>query len=360
MSEPLTDERKIRYAVIGLAGMLLLVLVTMNLQRLPLVGGGATYKAEFGDASGLVAGEEVRVAGIKVGTVTDIELGRGKVIVSFRIEGVDLGTETRAAIEVKTLLGQHFLSVDPRGGGELDHGATIPLARTSTPVNIVPAFQRLSTQIQDIDTDQVAAAFDTLSDTLEATAPDMKGTLDGLARLSRTVSTRDDRITELFDRAQEVSGVVAARDADIEALLRDTSSVLAVLDQRRQAIRQIISGTTVLSRQLTGLVRDNQKQLGPALAKLNRVLDVLRANEKSIDDTIKYASVYGREFLNVGGSGRFFDATMKFPAGYALCNSATSGSIGDLLNPILTAINKQVNGVAQPCLPLGPAAGGTP
>ncbi|MFL6156928.1 MAG: MlaD family protein, partial [Marmoricola sp.] len=175
----LSEQRKVKIAVVGLAAMLIAVLLTMNLQRLPLIGGGTTYKAEFSDASGLVDGEEVRVAGIKVGQVTGIKLGRGKVVVSFRVKGVDLGRRTTAAIEVKTLLGQHYLSVDPLGAGKLDGGATIPLARTTTPINIVPAFQQLTGQIQDIDTTQMAKAFDAISATLSSTAPQMKGTLQG-------------------------------------------------------------------------------------------------------------------------------------------------------------------------------------
>ncbi|MCZ4500297.1 MAG: hypothetical protein JWQ74_2852 [Marmoricola sp.] len=361
----LTDHRKVRYAVIGLAAMLIAVLLTMNLQRLPLVGAGTTYRAEFADAAGLVEGEEVRIAGIKVGQVSGIELGRGqqkgRVLVSFRVKGVDLGRDSSAAIEVKTLLGQHYLSVVPAGTGELTNHRTIPLARTSTPVNIVPAFQQLTGQIRDIDTDQVAKSFDALADTLSTSAPQVKGTLQGLSRLSRTITTRDDQVEELFDRARQVSGVVAARDSDIGKLLGDTATVLDILDQRRTTIRQIISGTGDLARQLTGLAEDNDKALLPALTKLNRVLTVLRSNEKQIDETIKYASVYGREFTNVGGSGRFFDATIKAPAGAGICTSSTGiGALLGLLTPILTQVNQAINGTAQPCIPLGPASGGKP
>lgn len=355
----LSDQRKVRYAVVGLAALLVAVLLTMNLQRLPLVGSGTTYRAEFADAAGLVEGEEVRIAGIKVGQVSGIALGRGKVLVSFRVKGVDLGRETTAAIEVKTLLGQHYLSVVPAGSGEPGPHRTIPLARTATPVNIVPAFQQLAGQISEIDTDQVAKSFDVLATTLSRSAPQVKGTLQGLSRLSRTITARDDQVAELFDRARQVSGVVAARDADLGQLLGDTADVLAVLDQRRTAIRQIITGTGTLARQLTGLAEDNDATLKPALTKLTRVLTVLRRNEKQIDETIKYASVYGREFTNVGGSGRFFDATVKAPAGAGICTSSSgTGAALALLTPILTQINQTLNGTAQPCIPLGPASGG--
>ena len=351
------DRQLVRYAVNGIIVLTLLFVVAINFQRLPFFGNGDTYRAEFTDASGLVTGEEVRIAGIKVGTVTDIKLGKARAIVTFNVKGVDLGRDTTAGIEVKTLLGQHYLSVTPAGGGKLEEDALIPLARTSTPVNIVPAFQQLTTQSQEIDTAQVAAAFDSLSETLSRTAPEMTETLRGLSRISKSITVRDEEIRELFTRASAVSGVVAARDEDIARLLTDTTTVLAELDRRRETISQIITGTTSLARQLQGLVTDNQDQLQPALTKLNGVLAVLRKNKENLDETIQVASIYGREFVNVGGSGRWFDSSIKAPQGAALCsNGGLPTALESLLNPILSTINQNVNGSNKPCLPLGPAA----
>lgn len=361
MSVPRTDQQLIRIAVIGIAVLSIGFALAINFQRLPLVGGGSTYRAEFSDASGLVPGEEVRVAGIKVGQVTALELGQARVVVTFRVKGVDLGSTTTAGIEVKTLLGQHFLSLDPSGSGKLARGATIPLARTSTPVNIVPAFQRLTEQSQEIDTAQVAAAFDALSETLTRTAPEMTETLRGLSRISKSVSVRDEEIRELFARTGFVSGLVAERDADIARLLADTSTVLAELERRRATITRIIDGTADLARQLSGLVTDNSATLEPALTKLNGVLAVLRKNRANIDEVLEVGAVYGREFANVGGTGRWFDASLKFPQGVAVCS--TGGlpvGVGSLLDSVLTQLNESVNGSDQPCLPLGPATGEAP
>lgn len=353
------ERNPVRYAVVGLTLLVVLFLTALNFQRLPLVGGGETYRAEFTDASGLQEGEEVRVAGIKVGTVTDVKLDHARVIVTFQVTGVELGKDTTAGIEVKTLLGQHFLSLTPAGPGELEAGSVIPLARTSTPINIVPAFARLADQTAKIDTAQVADAFDALTDTMTRSAPELDGALQGLSRLSRSISSRDEQIRALFASANDVSAVVAARNADLAQLLGDTTLVLDTLERRRETITRIIRGTAELSRQLVGLVRDNESDLLPALESLNTVLDVLRGNKKQIDQILEYGALYGREFTNVGGSGHWFDASVKVPAGYAVCNgTATPGFLADLLNPVLGSVNQSVNGSTQPCLPLGTAQGG--
>ncbi|GAA4116187.1 MCE family protein [Nocardioides fonticola] len=353
-----TERDPVPIAVGGLVVLALLFLLTLNWQRLPFVDSTTTYRAVFTDASGLVPGEEVRIAGVKVGSVKSITLDGATVVVEFGVSGVDLGDRTEAGIEVKTLLGQHYLSVTPSGTEPMPAGATIPLARTRTPVNIVPAFNRLAEATQQTDTAQLADAFDALSATLERTAPQMTPALEGLSRLSLSVSSRDERIRDLLSRARQVSGVVADRDQELGELLTASQQVLATLDTRREALVRIIGGTADLARQLRGLVEDNRAALKPALRDLDSVLAVLRSNERNLEQTLTYAAPYAREFTNVGGSGQWFDSSIKTFRGAAVCSTGDSTSLlGNLLDPLLSAINTAVNGSDLPCLPLGPATG---
>jgi phospholipid/cholesterol/gamma-HCH transport system substrate-binding protein len=354
--KPFSARNPVLIAINGLTLIVVVMVIALNFNRLPLVSG-TTYRAQFTDASGLVKGEEVRIAGIKVGAVTGISLDENLVEVEFTVDDVDLGNDTTAAIEVKTLLGQHYLSVTPAGSGSLEENAVIPVERTSTPLNIVPAFLRLTEQTQAIDTDQVAQAFDALAGVLRTTAPELRGTLRGLSRLSRAVTTRDDEIRELLGHAEEVTGVVADRDQDIAQLIQASNSVLQVLSDRRETITRIIRGTSDLSVQLRGLVTDNARELKPALTRLNSVLEVLQKNKTQLDSILKWGAVYAREFTNVGGTGHWFDASVKIPRGAAACVNDNL-ALGGFLAPILSQINQQVNDSDSPCLPLGPASGG--
>lgn len=351
-----TERNPVPIALCGLLLVVGLLVAAANWHRLPFVDDSRTYRAEFSDASGLVAGEEVRIAGVKVGTVEALELDGDHVVVEFTVAGVELGDRTEAGIEVKTLLGQHYLSVTPAGDDLLEEHATIPLDRTSTPVNIVPAFNQLADQTARTDTVQVARALDALAATLQRTAPEMQGALDGLSRLARTVTTRDDQIAELFAKTDRVTGVVAQRDQELGQLLTASDQVLAFLDERREVVRAIITDIRGLAEQLGGLVDDNHGVLEPALRDLRSVLRVLRANEQNLDNALTYAAPYAREFTNVGGTGEWFDASLKFPRGFALCSTGDSTDpTGGLLDPILSALNSGANGSDQPCLPLGPA-----
>lgn len=356
MSRKFADRSPVRLALVGLVGVAVLMGIVFDFNQLPLVGNAGTpYVAQFSDASGLAVGEPVLIAGIKVGSVTAISLDGTHVDVAFTVAGADLGDATTAGIEIKSLLGQHDLAITPAGSGKLAENAVIPLARTSTPVNIVPAFERLTRDTRRIDRTQIAAAFNALAATLHTTAPGMRSTLRGLSRLSLTVSARDDEIKQLFSRAQDVSGVVAARDGDLAQLLGSTNNVLATLNARRRTIRQIIAGATGLARQLVGLVRDNRSQLKPALTKLNLVLGVLRKDERQLNATLTYGAVYAREFTNVGGSGRWFDASLVVPHNYQLCTTDPQGPLSSVLDPLLSQLSSSLGGSGGPCLPLGPS-----
>jgi phospholipid/cholesterol/gamma-HCH transport system substrate-binding protein len=307
----MTPFRERNPVPIGIAGLLVLALALVaafNVQRLPLIGGGTTYHAELSDASGLGKGDDVRVAGVKVGQVTGIRLAGDHVDVAFRVrDGLRLGTRTGASVRIKTLLGQKYLAVEPDGPGRLPAGAAIPVARTRPAFDVPQAFQGLASRIDRIDTEQLARSFDTIAATFKDSPPEVTSALTGLQRLARTIASRDDQLRELLRHADGVTGVLAARDAELVKLVDDGDLLLRVVEQRRAAIHRLLVGTTALSRQLVGLVRDNQARLGPALAHLHQVVAILQRNEASIDRTLKVLAPFVRNFADALGNGRWFD-----------------------------------------------------
>lgn len=347
----------VKAAVVGLLAIAVVLALALNLNNLPLLGGGRTYQGEFADTAGLQVGEEVRIAGVKAGEVTDIALAGDRVLIEFRVRGQRLGRDTGASIEIKTLLGQHYLRVQPRGPGDLPSGSIIPLARTRTPVQIVPTLQKLTATVEAIDTGKLSRAFDTLAVTFRDAAPRVRDTLAGLTALSRSVAGRDQQIRDLLRRANSVSGLIAARDADVVALITASNQVLEVLHRRRDDIRALLAGTRDLAAQVSAVVADNDATLRPALDRLAAVLDVLRRNDDDLGRILDRLPAYLRLLAGATGNGRWLDTDLKLPRGAALCDNGTDRRLAALLNPLLTRANQAVNGSAAPCLPIGPAVG---
>ena len=300
--------------LIGLAVLVALLVAAFHIEDLPIIGGGTGYTAAFRDASGLAPGNEVRVAGVKVGKVTGVDLARDGAVayvrVAFRIDdhGLRLGTDTDAAIRIKTVLGQKYLALAPAGARLLKPGAQIPLSRTASPLDVVDAVNGLADTLDHIDTTQLARAFTVLSQTFAKTPDDVRATLSGLSRLSGSIAARDTELRALLANARGVTSVLADRDGQLQKLVADGNLLLDEVIARRDAIHELLVSSTDLATQISGLVADDRGKLGPALSRLHDVLAVLQRDRDNLERTVQNMAPFINAFTNVLGNGRWFDS----------------------------------------------------
>ena len=295
---------------IGLAGLVVLGLaftVAMFSDDLPIIGGGTSYSAEFSEAAGLEPDDEVRIAGVKVGEVSDVELAGDRVVVTFKVKDAWLGDRSSAAIKIKTVLGQKYLSLAPDGREVLDPADRIPLARTTAPYDVLEAFRGLAETTNQIDTVQLAQSFEVIADTFADTPDDVQGALTGLQALSKTISSRDAQLAQLLDNTKKISQTLAERDAEVVRLLEDGNLLLDEVSKRRDAISALLDGTQRLATELKGLVDDNNEQLAPVLTSLDQLTDMLERNRDALGEGIRNMAPFIRLFNNAVGNGRWFD-----------------------------------------------------
>lgn len=305
--KPLKERNQ---AGVGAVALVLIVLVTATTyfsDQLPFFGNGTTYSAYFGESAGLAPDNEVEVAGVKVGTVSSVTLKGKQVLVRFRVKDIRVGDATTASIEIKTLLGEKYLALDPKGSGAQEPNETIPQARTRTPFQLQDAFEQLSTTVGDIDTQQLADSFTVLSDSLKDSPQYLKDTLNGLSSLAKTVSSRDSDLHTLLANTSKVSKTLSDRNAQLQRVISDGNLLLTELQNRKQAINALLTGTQQLSQQLTGLVRDNREQLKPTLEKLGKVTDILQRNQGNLDKSLQLMAPFARVGANATGNGRWFE-----------------------------------------------------
>ena len=199
MSTPFRERNPVPIGAAGLLVIAVLLLLAFNIQSIPFLGGGDRYRAAFTEAGGLIKGDDVRIAGVKVGKVQEVDLAGDHVVVDFRItEPAAFGPDTGASVRMKTLLGQKYLALEPAGSGQMKEGAEIPLERTVSSYDIVNAFSDLTTTTERIDTDQLATSLTTLATEFKDSPPHVKAALDGLSRLSRTIASRDAELKRLL------------------------------------------------------------------------------------------------------------------------------------------------------------------
>ena len=293
----------IRPGIIGIVLIILVVAVGLQPERLLSWATAIHYQAVFAEAGGLAVGNDVRTSGMKVGSVTGVSLDADKVLVTFSIDGkIRLGSDSTAHIRTGTLLGQRILAVESAGSGRLNPSGVIPMSRTSSPYSLTQAVSDLTTNTAGTDTESINQSLDTLSDTIDQVAPQLSATFDGLSRLSRTLNGRNDTLRELLKSAGQVSGVLGERSRQLNTLILNANDLVGVLNDRREAIVGLIASTSAVARQLSGLVADNEKELAPALERLNSVNAMLEKNRdniaKALPGLAKYQVTQGEAVAN--------------------------------------------------------------
>ncbi len=300
-----------RRARVGLYGIVVIALLLVGAQRLEAIGrllsGSDEVTAYFTDSSGLAEGDRVEIAGIAVGRVREVQIDGPRIKVVAGIDSpVELGDRTRAAIKVGNLLGSKYLELEPQGSDALD--AAIPLERTTPAYDVVSAVSDLSDTIEGIDTDQLATALDTVAQTFRGASPQIRRAVTGVSALSRTIAARDQELQDLLSGAETVAASLEGSKEQLSRFVRASSLLLAEVDRRQAAIDGLVEHTAALSEQLRGLVRDNRRQIGPALANINRVVGVLQARQDELQRTVHNLATFARVFVNTIGSGPWFDS----------------------------------------------------
>lgn len=298
---------------LGLQAVVLVALVislVLNVNRV-IALFGRHYSAEISEAAGLKQGDPVEVSGLKVGRVGSVKLGGKGVIVDFSLtnDDIHLGSKTSAAVQVATVLGDKALVLASAGGGELR--GRIPLSRTTSPYDVTQALSTLTTETGQIDIQQVAAALNTVSTTLDGATPDLRNAITGIGRLAETIGSRDATLRALLAHADQFSKILADRSKDLTALVHDGNLLFAELLQRRQDIETLLSNVSSMAARLTTLVDQNAAVVGPALRQLDGVVGILQRNKENLDKSLRGLSVYATGLGEVVASGPFFTAYLQ-------------------------------------------------
>lgn len=297
----------ITLVVIGLIGAGVVVLSVANF-------GTKTYTAVLEHTAGLRKGEDVQVHGVNSGKVTGIELEDDHVLVTFALDsGIDLGDRSTATVKVATLLGSHYLEVDPKGSGSLA-GEQIPLDRTDVPYNLQDVIEEGSDALDELDPDLLAKALTSMAGTLGASQDEIGPALEGVARLSEVISKRSDQVGDLLESTRKVTDQLSDSSQDIVGLMKQANLVISEITARREAIHRLLVETTDLARAITAVVKATDGKLQPALKDIKAVIATLNGQSRQLTNLLENMAPAVRYVANATGSGPFLPLYLKPPA----------------------------------------------
>ncbi|WP_332643718.1 MCE family protein [Aeromicrobium sp.] len=299
--------------IIGVIGVVIMGLLVLALSVIPF--GQKHYSALMEHSAGLRVGEEVQVAGVGVGEVRDIKLEGKHVRVEFTLDkDIDLGSQSRAAVKVATLLGTHFLDVTANKGGDLKDD-TIPLAQTSVPYNLQDVIDGGTGALNELDGEAISESMTVLAEALRGTPVAAREAIDGVARLTVVAGKRSDQMRALLAATNDVTGDLVRNKERIIDLLEKSSLVLHELTSRRDAIDQLLIDSQRLARAVIGVLDDTEEDFKPLMRDLAKALDTMKSQKKALTQSIDGLATMATYFANATGNGPWLDLKVPFPLG---------------------------------------------
>lgn len=241
------------------------------------------YHAVFADAVNLVPGDEVRVAGVRVGSIDGVSLWRGdQARVTFSVNtSVPLTTTTQAVIRYRNLIGQRYLVlVDAAGNGQtLRRNATIPLQRTQPALNLNTLFNGFRPLMEGLDPSQVNQLSYEIVRVLQGEGGTVDTLLNQVGSLTNSLADRDALIGQVIDNLEAVLGPLDQHDQQLSALIGNLQRFVTGLSGDRQAIGSALVSINDLAGTTSGLLRDARPALKTDVAQLGKLAERLDVPE---------------------------------------------------------------------------------
>lgn len=323
-------------------------------------GSGEEFHAIFTDATMSEKGDEVRIAGVRVGRVTDVEVyDRDKARVSFVLSGRDtLPENTHATLRYRNMIGQRYLSLSPEpgpAGPDMQPGDTIPLEQTTPSINLTTLFNGFKPLFTELD----PASVNRLSESLVRVLQGEGGTVTQLIRdigsLTNTLADRDQVIGEVIDNLTVVLETINERDQQFDELMINTSALIDGLAQDKTEIGDSLDSLADLTSVSENIVTNTRPQVTDSLNALNTVATDLNAHGDDVSRVLETLPTKTDKLLRIGTFGSWFQ--------FYLCgiDLTTGPGVGEgLTPPPIPVINQPIYTNSAPrCHAPGAQGGGS-
>ena len=242
-------------------------------------GKQMTYRAQFTDVAGLVEGDEVRIAGVRVGQVTGIGLSakqdRPTADVQLEVSAdVPVPSAVQATIKFRNLVGQRYIALTEAkgsGGRTLRDGDTIPLAQTKPALDLTTLFGGFRPLLQALSpADMNRVSFEIIQ-VFQGEGGTVESLLGHVASLTDSLADKDAVIGSVIDNLNTVMGSVAARDKQLSGLIVSLQEFVTGLASDRDAIFDSLQTIDTLATTTSGFLEDARPPLAADIQALGEL-----------------------------------------------------------------------------------------
>jgi phospholipid/cholesterol/gamma-HCH transport system substrate-binding protein len=257
-------------------------------------GGSTAYRALFTDATGLMKGDDVRIAGVRVGEIDGVSVtrhgDRSLALVSFSVQSDrPLAESTLAQIRYRNLVGQRYVALsEGAGSGErLGANGTIPLRQTQPALDLTVLFNGFKPLFAALNPEDVNAFAMEIIKTLQGEGGNINSLLGHTASLTSTLADRDEVIGRTVDNLNQVLGTVDERDKQLDTLIVELQRFVSGLAQDREAIGASLTNIANLADATSQLVEQGRPAIRSDVEQLGKVAGTLDDNKAIVDGVLK-------------------------------------------------------------------------
>jgi phospholipid/cholesterol/gamma-HCH transport system substrate-binding protein len=252
-------------------------------------GAGTEYKAVFTTASMLEPGDDVRVAGVSVGEVKEVEHhDRNQALITFRVKSeVPLTSASRAEIRFLNLVGDRYLALEAGADADADRleaGDTLPIEQTSPALDLTTLFNGFKPLFQALQPEQVNELSMNLVQVLQGEGGTIQGLLQKTASLTTTLADRDQLIGQVIDNLNTTLATVNSRSEQVTQLVVELEGWMTDLAADREVIGSSLANISDLTVEVAGLLKGVRPALKSDVAQLRKLAKLL--NKKQNRDVI--------------------------------------------------------------------------
>ncbi|SDZ40272.1 phospholipid/cholesterol/gamma-HCH transport system substrate-binding protein [Amycolatopsis xylanica] len=279
----------IKLAVFAVVAIMATTLIWTTLQN-TVSGETYGYSAEFTDVSGLKVGDDVRIAGVKVGRIEDMELVDTRAEVSFSVQrDQPIFENTRALIRYQNLVGQRYLALLPGAGQAkpLTDGARIPPERTEPSLDLTAllnGFEPLFAMLEPADVNRLS---ENIVRVLQGEGPALTSLLTQSSQLTSAIASRDDVIGQVITNLTGVLDHLSGKGDQLQQLVGQTKKLVDGLAANADPIFGAVERIDKVSGAITGLIGDIRPALKDDIGKFNQVAALFLKEGPTVEATLQ-------------------------------------------------------------------------
>ncbi len=297
---------------LAIFGAITVVLTAMLAQTLgSFAFGGTPYRARFTDVTGLLTGDDVRIAGVKVGQVRSIKVVDNTVAeVKFTVDdSIPLATSVRAKIRYRNLVGQRYLALSegPGGSQTLKSDGLIPLGHTTPALDLTTlfnGFRPLFTALTPNDVNKLAYEIIRVLQGEGGTVADL---LQHTASLTNTLADRDAVIGKVITNLNLVLSTLDERQGNLDQTISELQQFVSGLAGDRKAIGDALVNIGSLTTATGSLLADARPSLTNDISSLDTLAGNLNDNSAALEQTLNELPGRYRALTGVASNGSWFN-----------------------------------------------------